>query len=156
MCAFCVGLHRVVFGHVRPAEFLAGVAAHRLILIRGAAGDAVGADHLVADEDRRAAARDVDLTVGQHRGVHEELRIAFLEPLLDHEAVLEARADRAPGRDRERLGLAMSGDIQPGVVHPLDREDVALTVDDGDRDRGADFFGLFGDGLDELAAIDRA
>ena len=60
----------VVLRHVRPAHLRARVPTDLFVLIAGRAADAVGADHLVALEDRRTAAGGDDLAVGEDRGVH--------------------------------------------------------------------------------------
>src|SRR5262245_49160600 len=72
---------------MRPAHLGARIDRHLLVLLRGAAGNPVGADHLVALEDRRGSAAGRNAAIGHGGEAHQQLRIAFLEPLLDDEPV---------------------------------------------------------------------
>src|ERR1700759_3752061 len=61
-------LRRVVgFRSLAPTRFVAGVIGNLVVLLRGRPTHAIGADQFVALEDRRAAARHVDLAAGDHR-----------------------------------------------------------------------------------------
>src|SRR5690242_6262524 len=91
-------------GRVRPAGLGAGIKRDLLVLLRGAAGNPVGPDHLVALEHRRRAAAGGDAAMGHGGEADQQLRIALLEPLLDDEAVGKARAHGAECSDGIGLG----------------------------------------------------
>src|SRR5690242_12496189 len=80
-------LHLWIGGVVLRARGPPGSGArmvrHVFVLLRGAAGDAIGADHFVAFENRRGPAAGGNAAIGHGGKTDQELRVSFLEPLLD-------------------------------------------------------------------------
>src|SRR5665647_3112860 len=113
---------RLGVGLMRPADLGAGIDRHLLVLLRGAAADAIGADHLAAAEHRGAATGRGYLAVGQRGQTDQQLRIALLEPLLDHQPVGKARAHRAERRHRVGLGDGGIGGDKACLLYALDRD----------------------------------
>jgi hypothetical protein len=84
---------------------------------------------------------------------HQQLRIAFLEPLLDDKPVGKPWAHRTECGDCEGLRDCSFGRDEASFIHAFHRNDMALRPNDRGRNRHAHGVGLFDDRLDELSAF---
>src|SRR6185312_1742486 len=85
----------VMFWTGRPSCFGASINRHFLVLLRRTARDAIGADHFVPFEYRSRTAAGCNPAVGHGGKAYQQLRVSFLEPLLNDEPVGKSGAHRA-------------------------------------------------------------
>src|SRR5262245_62949799 len=111
---------------MRPTDLGARIHRHLLVLLRGPAGNSVGPHHFVALEDWRTSAARGNASVGHGGQAHQQLRIAFLEPLLDDKPVEKPWAHRTECGDCEGLRDCSFGRDEASVIHALHCNDMTL------------------------------